>query len=490
MNNLKNIFTLFCLVLSLIYIPQVLATEANNTIILFDFSSISDFDYIKWFNYYTHHFWFFIHIILFIYVLITFVFSFSQGMWKKVLGVRAGKPLITEIYIGNITRRYHLFAEIFLLVGLAGAALSVQSAITPDFFKVSTNFEQNTSSNNSNTDIEAEKHEKMAEAIKSGLAFSAAGIIFAIFCYMLRNIELRPYRSILLREKQREKIEFRNSLNNISKLYNLFEQFVCKDSKNPDIITLSNVLDVLNKHSTENLRKMMSVIQKSQSIFNQQLEEIKHFQNDLIQSKHSIQYFLNNIKSANDDLKASQFAFKKDLFERVEHFLQAQSNYLEKNASSTQLILENNLERISQILLVNSKQEIEKIHHYLNTSLTKEHTLYLEKLEKYQSFINDLDVKANQQVQQALTTLKEENDIIHQQMFESVEKLKAIIVSDFLEEIGEHTRQLADIFNTYLDNTSQVADINKLNIEIVKDTMEKAGLSPKKSILKKIFKNS
>ena len=61
---------------------------------------------------------------------------------------------------------------------------------------------------------------------------------------------------------------------------------------------------------------------------------------------------------------------------------------------------------------------------------------------------------------------------------------------DKVEEIGEHTRQLADIFNTYLDNTSQVADINKLNIEIVKDTMEKAGLSPKKSILKKIFKNS
>jgi hypothetical protein len=212
-------------------------------------------------------------------VLITFFYSFFiSGSWQKLY--KRQPAFVVELIINKITKRYHFFAEIFLLIGLAGAALSVQSAITPDFFTTVTNYELGT-----------KNQEHMANAIKSGLAFSAAGILLAVFCYILRSLELMLYRSVWLREKQREQNEFNSSVQDVSKLYSLLQNFLTKDGGNT--ITLSMVLDELknsNKnslekllsHSEQNIQDMLELIKSSQTTFQTQLQKTTELQNEFI----------------------------------------------------------------------------------------------------------------------------------------------------------------------------------------------------------------
>jgi len=485
-NSKITLLKLLLIALLFVQIPQVFA-ETDNISIVFNLGGLTDFDYIKWLNYYTGHFWFLLHIFLLVYVIVNFFMSYTRGLWKRV--TRDKKTFITEIYIQRITRRYNLFAEIFLLIGLAGAALSVQSAITPDFFKITTDFEQNIEAvPENNLRNETQKHEDMAEAIKKGLAFSAAGIILAILCYILKNIELRPYHSILLREKQQEKTEFRNSFQNISKIYLLFRQFLSKQPpQNSNIITLATVLDALDESSNENIRRVILAIQKSQSTFNQQLEDIKQLQSDFSKSSKSIQTFSANIQAVNDDLKASQIAFKQDLLQQMDTFVRSHANYLEHNTVNTQAILRKNLEETNEALIAIWEKEIEQVYQTLQENLTQEHALYIERLEKYQSLIGVLELKVDEHLHQALAALQEENGQIHAQVLEAVEKLKAVIISDFLHEIGKHSNNLAQAFNAYVAKTSSVTEINRINMELVKDTMEEAGFTPKESILKRLL---
>jgi hypothetical protein len=448
-------------------------------------SDITNFAYGEWLIYYQEHFWFSIHIFLLAIVLITFFYSFFiSGSWQKIRLYKRPQPFVIELAINKITKRYHFFAEIFLLVGLAGAALSVQSAITPDFFTTITNNE-----------LGLKNQEHMANAIKSGLAFSAAGILLAVFCYILRSIELMLYRGVWLREKQREQNELNNSIRDISNLYSLLQNFLNKDGEN--IITLSMVLDELKhsnqnsieqllSHSEKNIQGVLEVIKNSQTTFQEQLQKTSELQNEFIAGGDSIaarmetlnsdiknihQPFLNSLVSISNDLKESQEIFKQDLVEQVKKLVHTHETYLDQNTENAKIILDRNLEKTAAILIHSWEQEVEQIYKRLRVEFIQ---------------ISELKLNIDEQVQQVVTDLHAGVTKINEQVCET-EKLKTIIVCDFLKDIGENSKNLAEAFDEYTEKTTRVAEINQINVKLVQDVMDQSGLIIKKSLFKKML---
>ncbi|MDM8567089.1 hypothetical protein QUF74_15735 [Candidatus Halobeggiatoa sp. HSG11] len=448
-------------------------------------SDITNFAYGEWLIYYQEHFWFSIHIFLLAIVLITFFYSFFiSGSWQKIRLYKRPQPFVIELAINKITKRYHFFAEIFLLVGLAGAALSVQSAITPDFFTTITNNE-----------LGLKNQEHMANAIKSGLAFSAAGILLAVFCYILRSIELMLYRGVWLREKQREQNELNNSIRDISNLYSLLQNFLNKDGEN--IITLSMVLDELKhsnqnsieqllSHSEKNIQGVLEVIKNSQTTFQEQLQKTSELQNEFIAGGDSIaarmetlnsdiknihQPFLNSLVSISNDLKESQEIFKQDLVEQVKKLVHTHETYLDQNTENAKIILDRNLEKTAAILIRSWEQEVEQIYKRLRVEFIQ---------------ISELKLNIDEQVQQVVTDLHAGVTKINEQVCET-EKLKTIIVCDFLKDIGENSKNLAEAFDEYTEKTTRVAEINQINVKLVQDVMDQSGLIIKKSLFKKML---
>ncbi len=448
-------------------------------------SDITNFAYGEWLVYYQEHFWFSIHMFLFVIVLTTFFYSFFiSGTWQKIRTYKHPQPFVIELTINKITKRYHFFAEIFLLVGLAGAALSVQSAITPDFFTTVTNHE-----------LGAKNQEYMAHAIKSGLAFSAAGILFAIFCYILRGIELIFYRGLWLREKQLEQNELNGSIRDISNLYSLLQNFLNKDEEN--IITLSMVLDELKNsnqnslekllsHSEQNIQGALEIIKSSQTTFQEQLQKTSELQNKFIAGGDSIAArmeklnsdiknihhpFLNSLVSISNDLKESQEAFKHDLIEQVQALINTHGIYLDHNTENAKVILDRNLEKTAAILISSWEQEVKQIYDKLRVEFMQVCELKSNIDEQVQLVVNDLHAGVAK---------------INEQVCET-EKLKTIIICDFLKDIGENSRDLATAFDEYTDQTTRVTEINKINVKLVKDVMDQSGLIIKKSLFEKLL---
>ncbi len=448
-------------------------------------SDITNFAYGEWLTYYQEHFWFSIHIFLLAIVLATFFYSFFiSGSWQKVRVYKRPQPFVIELMINKITKRYHFFAEIFLLVGLAGAALSVQSAITPDFFTTVTNYE-----------LGAKNQEHMAHAIKSGLAFSAAGILLAIFCYILRGIELILYRGVWLREKQLEQNELNGSIRDISNLYELLQNFLHKDEE--EIITLSmvlkelknsnqNSLEQLLSHSEKNIQGVLEVIKNSQATFQEQLQKTSELQTQFIAGGDSIAArmeklnsdisnihhpFLNSLIAIGNDLKESQEIFKQDLVEQVKILVNTHEVYLGQNTENAKTILDRNLEKTAAILISSWEQEVEQIYKRLRVEFMQ---------------ISELKSNIDEQVQQVVTELQAGVAKINDQVCET-EKLKTIIICDFLKDIGENSKDLATAFDEYTEKTTRVAEINKINVKLVQDVMDQSGLIIKKSLFKKML---
>ncbi|MCK5877817.1 MAG: hypothetical protein KAG43_09295 [Candidatus Marithrix sp.] len=476
-------FKKFLFLILFLLTPSVFAMDDLSQFLLN--SNITNFAYGEWLTYYQEHFWFSIHIFLLILVLITFLYSFFiSGSWQKLRLYKRPQPFVIELAINKITKRYHFFAEIFLLVGLAGAALSVQSAITPDFFTMVTNYELGT-----------KNQEHMASAIKSGLAFSAAGILLAVFCYILRGIELILYRGIWLREKQREQSDLNNSIHDISNLYLLLESFLNKDGEN--IITLSMVLDELKNsnqnslekllsHSEQNIKGVLEVIKSSQITFQEQLQKTSELQHEFIAGGDSIanrmeqlnsdikdihQPFLNSLVSISNDLKESQEVFKQDLVEQVKALVHTHELYLDQNTENAKLVLDRNLEKTAAILIRSWEQEVEQIYKRLRVEFIQ---------------VSELKLNIDEQVQQVITDLHAGVTKINDQVCET-EKLKNIIVCDFLKDIGENSKDLAQAFDEYTEKTTRVTEINKINVKLIQDVMDQSGLIIKKSLFKKML---
>ncbi len=447
--------------------------------------NFTNFAYGEWLMYYREHFWFVIHMVLLIIVLITFFYSyFIIGPWKKARSYKKQtQSFVIELNINKITKRYHFFAEIFLLIGLAGAALSVQSAITPDFFSTITNYNQTAN------------QEHMANAIKSGLAFSAAGILLAIFCYILRGIELTLYRGIWLREKQQEQNELNDSILDISNLYSLFQQFLQKDDE--DIITLSVVLDEMKNsnqnslekllsHSEKNIQGMLELIKNSQDTFQEQLQKTSELQTQFIAGGDIIatrmenlntdikdihQPFLNSLIAVSNDLKESQEIFKQDLVEQIKEFINTHEVYLDKNTENAKIILDRNLEKTAATLINSWEHEVEQIYKRLRVEFLQ---------------ISELKLNIDEQIQQSILNLHTGVEKINEQVCET-EKLKTIITCDFLKDIGEHSKDLAEAFNEYTEKTTRVAEINEINVKLIQDVMDKSGLIIKDSFFKRML---
>ncbi|MFK5969933.1 MAG: hypothetical protein QM487_07440 [Candidatus Marithrix sp.] len=448
-------------------------------------SDITNFAYGEWLKYYQDHFWFSIHIFLLAIVLATFFYSFFiSGSWQKIKTYKQPQAFVIELMINKITKRYHFFAEVFLLIGLAGAALSVQSAITPDFFTTVTNYE-----------LGVKNQEYMAHAIKSGLAFSAAGILLAVFCYILRGIEMILYRGLWLREKQQEQNELNNSIRDISNLYSLLENFLSKDGEN--IITLSMVLDELKNsnqnslekllsHSEQNIQGILEVINNSQTTFQEQLQKTSKLQNEFIAGSDTIATrmeklnsdiqdihhpFLDSLISISNDLKESQKIFKQDLVEQVKALIQTHKEYLGHNTENAKIILDRNLEKTAAVLIHSWEQEVKQIYKQLQVEFMQ---------------VSELKLNIDEQVQQVITNLHAGVAKINEQVCET-EKLKTIILCDFLKDIGENSKNLAAAFDEYIEKTTRVTEINKINVKLVQEVMDQSGLIIKKSLFKKLL---
>ncbi|MDM8569238.1 hypothetical protein QUF50_06990, partial [Thiotrichales bacterium HSG1] len=332
-------------------------------------------------------------------------------------------------------------------------------------------------------------------AIKSGLAFSAAGILLAVFCYILRSLELMLFRGIWLREKQREQTELNNSIQDISNLYLLLQNFLNKDGEN--IITLSMVLDELKNsnqtslekllsHSEQNIQGVLKVIKNSQATFQQQLQKTSELQNEFIAGGDSIaarmeqlnsdiktihQPFLNSLVSISNDLKESQEIFKQDLVEQVKALVHTHEVYLDQNTENAKLILDRNLEKTAAILIHSWEQEVEQIYKRLRVEFMQ---------------ISELKLDIDEQVKQVIANLHSGVNKINEQVCET-EKLKTIIICDFLKDVGESSKDLAQAFDKYTEKTIRVAEINKINVKLIQDVMDQSGLIIKKSLFKKML---
>jgi ABC-type uncharacterized transport system permease subunit len=183
------------------------------------------------------------------------------------------------------------------------------------------------------------------------------------------------------------------------------------------------------------------------------------------------QPFLNNLVSISNDLKESQITFKQDLVEQVKNLIHTHEGYLEQNTENAKFILDRNLEKTAAILIHSWEQEVEQIYKRLRVEFMQ---------------VNELKLNIDEQVQQIITDLHAGVMKINEQVCEA-EKLKTVIICDFLQNIGENSKNLAEAFDEYTEKTIRVTEINKINVQLVKSVMDQSGLIIKKSLFKKML---
>lgn len=398
-------------------------------------------------------------VILHISLLTLLIISFFTSLAKLIIYT---KHKNVEATIYRINKRYHFFAELFLLIGLAGAAISIQSAINVEtLLTLSSASTENTTTQRNMTDV-----------IKSGLVFSAAGIILAILSYSLRTFLLHFYWKDLNEEKRLEK----EKLQNVSEIYPLLRSFLSQENSTTttSIITLSQALervekqnetslDALTEKSNQNIEQLSNLIEKVQVALNEQLQKNLELQEIFIKNTNSIVERLENIQqpllSIIIDLERSQKDFKEQLVQQVKNFIESHKNWNEGS-------------------IVTLKMSFEQSYKLWEKHLEELYTQLGENLQiKY--------LEHDSQVQGLLEGVKIKNEEIRLKLEELLKELQSIITLDFITSIGNCSKELENSFSEYFEKSTQVCEINKINEEIVRSTIEKY-LPQKKTILERI----
>ncbi|MDM8561679.1 hypothetical protein [Candidatus Parabeggiatoa sp. HSG14] len=434
--------------------PKTISVSSDNT------SSLMGFNYSEWLDYYRQHFLFFLHIALIITVLISFSYSLTFEFARHNRRLKE-QPLMVEYYVQKISRRYYLFAEMFLLTGLAGAALAIQGIFDNSLFDL--------------TDI-LKGSTQVAPSIlevRKGVAFSAAGIVLAVFCYVLRTILLLRYQTAL-----EDGFEFKaenesSHATELKELHKLLERFLSQQTDS--IIPMDKILDqiealdktlnsnVVQKNFTKELEQLLNrlahqtetrlegiadtvnsaigLIQESRENLDKQFAHSQNFLMRLedleaglnrsgneianrmeriskdIQSAH--QPFLDSVQAIHlnltdttqqiiHDLKTAHETLRDKFVEQVKAVVQIhQSDVDQKNViiqsamDKTVGRLTHSFEKMTSDALAILLQGIEKTNKELYQNVSEEHATYMQKIEKYQELLSTFKSGVDTRIEEA-----------------------------------------------------------------------------------------
>nr|VFJ44061.1 MAG: hypothetical protein BECKFM1743C_GA0114222_1000811 [Candidatus Kentron sp. FM]VFJ46369.1 MAG: hypothetical protein BECKFM1743A_GA0114220_100367 [Candidatus Kentron sp. FM]VFK07503.1 MAG: hypothetical protein BECKFM1743B_GA0114221_100425 [Candidatus Kentron sp. FM] len=240
----------------------------------------SGFEFSELFAVYMDHFLFPLHVVL----LALLVAYFADSLYIYFHQHRerlAEEPTMAEHYVAALNRGYHFLAELFLLSGLAGAALVIQGIFTGDWLSQISAGESVDLSN--------------IEEIRQGITFSAVGVIGAIGCYLLRQFLLFFYQSHLAEAFASRARAQTAHAGELQKLHGLLEQFISR--QNDPFVPLEKVIaeiKALNKTLNSD------VIQKNMAA---ELGELIERQGQ--QAEEHLGMMASTVDTASDMLRAS-----------------------------------------------------------------------------------------------------------------------------------------------------------------------------------------
>ncbi|EDN70040.1 conserved hypothetical protein, membrane [Beggiatoa sp. PS] len=425
------------------------------------------FNYSDWLNYYISHFLFPIHAALMITVFFSFFSSLTVGFAVHRRKLKK-QPFMVEYYVQQIMRRYHLFSEVFLLTGLAGAALAIQNIFNNDLFDLTRIIEGSTA---------------VAPGIievRKGVAFSAGGIVFAVICYFFRAILLLRYQSALeMGFMVKAKTERAQAIE-INKLHNLLERFLNKqtDSILPfaevltEIRTLNKTLNsnVIQKNFANELKSILDrfeiqthkhfthvagtvqsateLVQESKHHLDQQIENSQHFltkleslETGLHHSGHEIadrmaqisqdiqetrEPFLDSIRAVHhslnetthqiiSELKSAHEVLREKFVDEVKVFVQIHQSYIQDNHTVIQSALEQAVNQLTQAVENATNNALSVLYKGLNQTnqqlyqnILEEHATYMQKIEKYQEVLSMFKSTIDTRVEEAARIFNEQ----------------------------------------------------------------------------------
>nr|VFK13315.1 MAG: hypothetical protein BECKLPF1236A_GA0070988_100867 [Candidatus Kentron sp. LPFa]VFK31279.1 MAG: hypothetical protein BECKLPF1236C_GA0070990_101337 [Candidatus Kentron sp. LPFa] len=490
---------------------------------------------------YTDHFLFSFHALLLILLFVYFAHSLYtyHRQHRKRLGE---EPTMAEHYVAAINRGYHFFAELFLLSGLAGAALIIQEIFVDDLLSLS---------------ISAEKSINLLNIseIRRGITFSAAGVIWAILCYLLRQGLLFFLYRAHLEEAFAVRARSQTShTDELQKLHGLLEQFVSRQNDpfvplekvineisalnktlSSDVIqknmatelgqlierqekqaeerlgTITNAVDTASemlRASGQTLDRWLEHSQGFMGNFEKLQREFNRMGNEVAERLEALtaylekghEPFIDRMKSIHAvldetkdkvivDFKNSHEALKQQFVEQIKVAVHLHERYIEKN---------------SQIV----KSAVENVVADSHESAKQEHERYLTKMEGYYRLFEGLekafDARAReaaclfqQQIDSAFDHYQKlvnehgdlvdghgkENKKIQNELKKVVSDLQAMILSDFSEKLTATTTSICDALDEFakaMAGTEDAAVAKRESMEIKRIQTEQTAREYKK----------
>jgi vacuolar-type H+-ATPase subunit H len=287
-------------------------------------------------------------------------------------------------------------------------------------------------------------------------------------------------------------------------------------------------LDRQIEHSQNFLKKLEDLNRGGKDIaihFKQISKDIQIIHQPFLESVQAIPREL--VKTSNQittDLKHTHKILREKFVQEVSNFVQSHQTYVQNNQEAIQSTLDQAVEQLTHSIknaLAVLYREIEQTNKHLHQNISEEHAVYMQKIDKFQDLLGTFKVDVDK-FQELLSTLKvnveariedaskifekqiseawqhyqhllqeneETNKEIQEQLLQSIKRLQAIISSEFVKQINQHTEQLIKSFATYLDKTEEVSEINKLRSKLINDTFSELGFSPRKEGVLEKFKN-
>jgi len=468
-----------------------------------EFNCDKGFNFSEWLGYYYEHFLFFLHLALALTVIISFFNSLTREFARHKRQLKA-QPLMVEYYVQTISRRYYLFAEMFLLTGLAGAALAIQGIFDNSLFDL--------------TDI-IKGSTQVAPSIlevRKGVAFSAGGIVLAVICYILRTILLWRYQSALEDAFQAKANNQSAHTQELRSLHDLLERFLSQQTDS--VIPLDKVLtqiealnktlnsNVVQKNFTQELEKLlnrlahqtetrlagiadtvhsaMGLIQESRENLDKQFAHSQNFLmrledleaglnrsgNEIANRMEQIskdirgahQPFLDSVQAIHlnltdttqqitHDLKNAHEILRDKFVEQVKAVVQIHQSDVDQKNEMIQIAMDktvgqltHSFEKTTHDALAILLQGIEKTNQQLYQNVSEEHTTYMEKIEKYQALLDTFKSGVDIRIEEA-SKLFEEQVQGALQYYQRVLKDYEGKNQDIQEQLLQSTKQLQAI---------------------------------------------
>nr|VFJ91019.1 MAG: hypothetical protein BECKH772A_GA0070896_1002611 [Candidatus Kentron sp. H]VFJ92023.1 MAG: hypothetical protein BECKH772B_GA0070898_1002411 [Candidatus Kentron sp. H]VFJ98615.1 MAG: hypothetical protein BECKH772C_GA0070978_1002311 [Candidatus Kentron sp. H] len=512
-----------------------------------DNPTLSGLEFAELLAVYTDHFLFPFHVILLLLLLVYFGHSLYAYRYRH--RERLGQePAMAEHYVAVITRGYHFFAELFLLSGLAGAALVIQGIFTDDLLNIAISKGKSIDLSN-------------IEEIRRGIAFSAVGVIGAIGCYLLRQgLLFFCYRAYL-----EEAFAFRAKAQTahageLQKLHGLLEQFISRqndpfvplekviaeikalnETLNSDVIqknmatelgelierqerqaearlgTITSAIDAASetlRASGQNLDRWLEHSQGFMGNFEKLQREFNRTGNELadrlgglanhLEKGHGP--FIDRMKSIHAvleetkdtviaDFKASHEALKQQFVEQVKTAVHLHEEYVKKNSRTVESAVDK---------LVAGSQE----------NARREHENYLSKIEHHYKLLQTVENAFDARVRASTSLFQQQidsafehyrglvdehgkgNEKIQDELKKAVGDLQAMILSDFSDRLTTTTTGVCNALDEFAKTMAgaedaaaarrESAEIERIREVLIDREYERHNVSPNQGIWDKV----